>query len=127
MFERIGRIESTMLGFEDHGIPTFFLHFDFGGAGQGFGGYSWGEYNKEEEEMEGTAAGADLILGILKACGVDTWEKIEGKTMYALYDNDRYGQTIEGIRALPLEKGETFLIKDWQQKWFPEELKEEVK
>ena len=122
MYERIGKIERTMLGFEDHGIPTFFLHFDFGGASQGFGGYAWGEYNKKEEQMEGTAAGADLILNILKACGVDTWEKIKGKTMYALYDKEGWGQMINGIKALPFEEGGTFLIKEWQNKWFPKEV-----
>ena len=123
MFERIGKIESTMLGYEDHGIPTFFLHFGFGGAGQGFGGYAWGQYNKELEQMEGTAAGADLILSILRACGVDKWEEIEGKTMYALYDSERFGQMIKGIKALPFEEGGTFLIEEWQKKWFPEEVK----
>ncbi|KKL69476.1 hypothetical protein LCGC14_2114580 [marine sediment metagenome] len=119
MFERIGKIESTMLGFEDHGIPTFYLQFDFGGERQGFGGYAWGEDNKELKQIEGTAAGADLILSILKACGVDTWEEIAGKTMFALYDSEHYGQTIKGIKALPFEDGGTFLIREWQEKWFP--------
>ena len=32
-------IQSTMLGYEDHGILTCFLHLDYSGAGQGFGGY----------------------------------------------------------------------------------------
>lgn len=123
MYERIGKIESTQLGYEDHGIPTFFLTFDFGGAGQGFGGYAWAEYNKQEDRQEGTAAGADLILRILDACGVENWEDIVGKTMYALYENEHYGQPIIGIKSLPFEHGGTFLIKDWQKKWFPEKDK----
>lgn len=127
MIERIGKIESTMLGFEDHGIPTFFLHFNFGGTCQGFGGYAWGEYNKETQKMEGSAAGADLILGILEACGVDTWEKIKGKTMYALYDNKYWQSTIQGIKALPFEEGGTFLIPEWREKWFPLKVNEAEK
>ncbi len=34
-----GIIKSTWLGFEDHGMYTFFLDIDYGGSGQGFGGY----------------------------------------------------------------------------------------
>ena len=34
-----GKIESTNLGPEDHGILTFWLSLAFDGGGQGFGGY----------------------------------------------------------------------------------------
>ena len=121
MFEKIGKIESTMLGVEDHGIMSFYLMFNFGGSGQGFGGYSLDDYDKNEEQRIGTAAGLDLIMGILKACGVGKWEDIKGKTMYALYDKEDYGEMIKGIKALPFEKGGMFLINEWQSKWFAKE------
>lgn len=122
MIEKVGKITSTQLGFEDHGIMTCFLMFDFGGTGQGFGGYGLDDYDKAEEKRIGVAAGMDMVMGIINACGISNWEEIEGKTMYALYEDDkRRQQPIIGIRALPFEQGGTFLIKEWQQKWFPEE------
>ena len=125
MFERIGKIGDTFLGIEDHGIMSFFLHFDFGGTGQGFGGYCLDTYDGGLKKRIGTAGGLDLILGILRACGVEKWEDIKGKTMYALYDNDSYDQMIKGIKALPFESGGEFLIEEWQKKWFPGESKNE--
>ena len=121
MFERIGKIESTMLGTEKHGIMSFDLVFDFGGIGQVFGGYCLDTYDEEQKTRVATIAGMDLIMGILKACGIEKWEDIKGKIMYALYDKDGWEQTIKGIKALPFESGGTFLIEDWQKKWFPKE------
>lgn len=46
MFERIGKINSTTLGFE-HGCLSFHLMFDFGGTAQGFGGYVLDSYDKK--------------------------------------------------------------------------------
>ena len=119
MFERLGKIESVMLGIEDHGILTCSLTFNFGGSVQSFGGYSLHSFDEEEKERVEHAAGTDFILCILKACGVNNWEDIKGKVMYALYDSERYGQ-IMGIRALPFEEGGTFLISEWQKRWFSE-------
>jgi len=112
MFERIGKIESTMLGFEIHGIMSFSLTFDFGVTKQEFGGYALG-YTED-------GGGIALVMAIIRACGVGKWEDIEGKTMYALYESvspnegpeGRSGRII-GIKALPFETGGTFLIKDW--------------
>jgi len=123
MFERIGKIKSTMLGIEDHGIMSFSLEFDFGGAGQAFCGYALDDYSEELKRRVGTAGGMDLMIGIIKACGVKKWEDIQGKTMYALYEKEGWGERIIGIKALPFEQGGTFLIKEWQDMWFPEVVK----
>jgi len=123
MFERIGKIKSTNLGKEDHGIMTFWLQFDFGGSGQGFGGYALDDYSEEEKRRIGTAAGMDAIIQILRVCDVNNWEDIQGKTLYALYDNDEYGQLIKGIKGLPFESNKIFLMNEWQEKWFPKEDK----
>lgn len=65
---RKAKIESTMLGFEDHGIMTAFLHTMSGSCGQGFGGYS----------LNGKW-GMEFIKAILKTLEVDSWEQLEGK------------------------------------------------
>ena len=58
------KIKSTFLGIEDHGIPTFFINLDYGGAGQGYGGYDLRYY------------GIEIILEILKTLEADSWENL---------------------------------------------------
>ena len=60
------RIRSTMLGREDHGILTFMIDLEYGGGGQGFGGYGLDEYDAEHERRVGVAASMDLISEILR-------------------------------------------------------------
>lgn len=76
------RIARTTLGYEDHGIMSVWIHLDYGGSGQGFGGYaldtplrdSTGKFLKRI----GTAFGMDFIMCILKTLDVPTWEKLPG-------------------------------------------------
>lgn len=60
------KIVSTFLGIEDHGIPTFMINLDFGGARQGYGRYDLRYY------------GIEIILEILKVLEVDSWENLSG-------------------------------------------------
>ena len=93
----IAKIQSTFLGFEDHGILTGFLHVTYGGSGQGVGGYP-------------IRARAGLyIQRTLKACGVSSWEKLVGRTIYVLTDETR---RVVGIENLPTEPGERFLFTE---------------
>jgi len=73
------RIESTMLGIEDHGIMTFMITLDYGGSGQGYGGYAFDSYNKETKKRVGSAFGIEAIRSLLEAVGVTCWEDLEGK------------------------------------------------
>lgn len=72
------RIESTMLGEEDHGIFTCMLSLDFGGSGVGFGGYGLDDWNESLNRRVGTAYGLDCLKLILKTLDVSTWEKLPG-------------------------------------------------
>jgi hypothetical protein len=98
----IAKVESTSLGFEDHGILTGYLHVNYGGAAQGLGGYNLA-----------STAGA-WLQGVLRACGVGTWEQVKGRTIYVLKDPET--RRIEGIEPLPTEKGKRFIFADM----FPE-------
>lgn len=93
----IAKIERTHLGFEDHGILTGILRVNYGGAAQGIGGYTI------------TNVAGDYIARTLKACGVQTWEELRGRTIYILTDPNR---RIVGIENLPTEPGEQFLFSD---------------
>ena len=95
-------IESTMLGFEDHGCMVLFLHLKYAGAGQGFGGYGLDEpihdANGNFLHRQGHAFGMELIKRILETVGVDSWEKLPGKYVRADHEDSkvhRIGHIIE--------------------------------
>lgn len=94
--EEIGKIRSTHLGPEDHGIPTFMLDFDFGGSGQGFGGYDLRHW------------GYGPVGAILSAAGVARWEDLPGRVVTVLRGEAR--GAIIGLKPLPFEKGKGFLM-----------------
>jgi hypothetical protein len=77
---RNAKITHTFLGREDHGIMTCFLHLDYGGAGQGFGGYN---FNSK------TFYGMHFIQEILNTLGVDTWEELPGTCLRVESDYGR--------------------------------------
>jgi hypothetical protein len=76
-------ITKTMLGFEDHGIMTFWLHLSWSGSGQGCGGYC----------IDGTKKGIGVIMEILKVVGVDKWEDLKGNHI-------RARQSLEKVHAI---------------------------
>ncbi len=73
------RIESTMLGIEDHGIMTFTIMLDYGGSAQGYGGYAMDSYDKVNKKRIGSAFGIESIRAVLEAVGVTRWEDLKGK------------------------------------------------
>ena len=77
------RIESTMLGIKDHGIMTAFLHLDFEGSCQGFGGYGLDSYDREEEKRVASKACGYFIKRVLETVGVENWEDLHGKYIRA--------------------------------------------
>lgn len=112
MVQTIARIRSTMLGYEDHGILTAWLDLDFGGSGQGAGGYGLDEYDKELDRRVAHAACGAFIAGVLSACGVQSWEKVAGRTVFALKDGNGWNGKVVGLAPLPTEKGEPFIFED---------------
>lgn len=117
----LGKIESTMLGIEDHGILSFFLMFDFGTSGQGFGGYSLDNYDKKKGERVGLAFGTAVIRQILETVGVREWEDLVGNEMWVIR-NDK-GSSIIGIEPPAYRKTQRkrFMIKELVKEYFPEE------
>lgn len=74
-----GKIRSTFLGVEDHGILTFFIHLEWDGAGQGLGGFAIDGPDKENGGRLGFGPGLVAIRRILETVGVDSWEKLPGQ------------------------------------------------
>jgi hypothetical protein len=92
--KELGRITDTSLGMEDHGIFTFMIMLDFGGKGQGYGGYCLDD-RKWVGVTRGTGAGA--IITLLESVGVSNWEDLKGKPVWA-YRDDPFG-SITAIEA----------------------------
>lgn len=105
-------IKSTMLGFEDHGIMTFFLYLEMDGAGVGFGGYALDKWDESKKERVGVGVSLDLLKEIMEVVGVETWEDLKGK--HIRVDSEGWGGGALGIGNL---------IKDkwvYPKKWFEE-------
>ena len=106
--EVIAKIESTHLGYEDHGIFSFNVSFSFGGSGQGTGHYV---ICSEKSDSPNDVAGIRIVKAIVDACGVDQWEKLKGRTVFVLKEPGWSGM-IRGIAPLPTENGKRVVFKD---------------
>jgi hypothetical protein len=113
---QIAKIESTHLGWEDHGIFTTYLIVSYGGSGQSIGGYSLDEPRRDGQGKHigrfGTAYGAEWIARTMRACSVDRWEDIAGRTVLVYKQDDSWNSPVLGIGPLPTERGETFIFEE---------------
>lgn len=82
----LGTIESTHIGFEDHGIFSWALMFKFSGSGQGTGHYTF------TQEM------LQITKDVLEVVGVSQWEHLKNKRVYVLR-KEPYGRII-GIASV---------------------------
>ncbi len=104
--EKNAVIESTMLGFEDHGIMTFMLHLNYGSGGQGAGGYSFDEK---------TGKGMSIIPKILKTLKVDKWENLKGLNIKVKSEHSK-------VHAIAHFLEDDWLdFEDYFREMFPEE------
>lgn len=113
----LGKCGKPDLFYEDHGILTLFITINMGGSCQGFGGYVLDRHDKQTGKREGSAAGMDFIVRLLDLFEVRRLEEIEGRPIYALYEDDQYGRPIIGLRTPEFDGNKEFLISDWQKKW----------
>ncbi len=73
-------IRFTTLGYEDHGVLTAFIHLDFKGGGQGFGGFGLDNIAEDDSTERSPHPAAGLFIGrVLSVLGVGKWEDLKGK------------------------------------------------
>lgn len=70
-------VERVTLSNDDHGVLSAWLHLNYGGSGQGFGGYCL--YNPSHEDTKNCCG--KFIWRCLEICDVTEWSKIPGKTI----------------------------------------------
>lgn len=109
--KELGEIEYTELGFE-HGVLTFMITLDYGGTSQGFGGYVLEDttWHLQDNYIPGVT-GAGAIARILKAVGVNKWEDLKGKQVWAYKDKYDAICAIEAPKFIP--HGKRFNIKKY--------------
>ena len=73
------RIESTMLGSEDHGIMTCYITLCGDGWVCSYGGFALDTYDKNLKRRVGTAEGMDALMLLMDALEVKKWEDLAGK------------------------------------------------
>ena len=112
MTETIAKIGGVSLGREDHGIFTCMVHLNYGGGGQGAGGYSLDEYSEADKKRHGTAFGCEWIIRLMDACGVDDFSKLVGRTVLALHEDATSTGQVIGLKPLPTERGKPFLFRE---------------
>lgn len=116
MIGKIAKIKSTFLGIEDHGLLTAWLTLDGGGWGQGAGGYTLdGKPEEGSHDRVPHAACGAFVAGVLRACGVRSWEEVAGRTVYAYYSDESLHSLVIGIGPLPTESGMTFMFEDLKE------------
>ncbi|GEL48075.1 hypothetical protein CHO01_31910 [Cellulomonas hominis] len=100
--KQIAKITKPFLGFEEgHGIFTAGFTADFGGSTQSVGGYN----------LAGdTGFAGAFIRELLKAAGVDSWDKLDGKVVQII-QAEQFGPAI-GIENLPFERGGRFIFDE---------------
>ncbi len=85
-------IESVSLSKEDRGCLSAWIMLDFGGSGQGFGGYAlYLPKSFTHHKLESVAG--HFIWRVMEIAGVDRWDQLKGKTI-------RVKGTYSGIEAI---------------------------
>lgn len=73
-------IESAEITTSDHGVLSAWITLDYGGNGQGFGGYSLYLPKSFKHHNIDSPAG-HFIFRTLEVAGVERWSELKGKTI----------------------------------------------
>lgn len=74
-------IESVKITNDDHGLLSAWVFLDYGGSGQGFGGYALYLPKDFRHASDAPNFAGHFIWRVLEIGGVSEWSKLAGKTI----------------------------------------------
>jgi hypothetical protein len=114
----IMRIESTHLGWEDHGILTAQLHCKGDGSGIGVGGYCLDvTTGPPDYKRAGTAYGLDHLMRIMETVGVSSWEKLPGQQVIVLFEGVGSSLGRQSVGIAGMLNSEVLVLKEHAEGW----------
>jgi hypothetical protein len=82
-------IESAKITNDDHGLLSAWVHLDYGGSGQGFGGYALYLPKDFQHATNQRNYAGHFIWRVMEVAGVSRWDQLKGKTVRAKCEHSK--------------------------------------
>lgn len=90
-------IKDIILGPDDHGILTLYIHLNGEGLETYYGGYALDTYSKRKEKRVGTDYGCQCIMDLMETFEVNDLYKLKGLYTRAVTDRPGLSGRVIGI------------------------------